>query len=87
MDRQAGIGIEAPGASLDRVFADDAAFRRWYDRAMPRVFGYLYQRCGRDRDLAEELTQQAFVEAVRSRRQFSSACMESCAKSASATST
>jgi RNA polymerase sigma-70 factor (ECF subfamily) len=43
-----------------------AAFRAWYDAVLPRVYGYLFQRCCRDRDLAEELTQQTFVEAVRS---------------------
>jgi RNA polymerase sigma-70 factor, ECF subfamily len=57
-------------ASLEAVFADDAAFRTWYDEALPQVFRYLYHRCGRDRDLAEELTQQAFVEAVRSHATF-----------------
>ena len=43
------------------------AFRAWYDDALPKVFGYLYMRCGRDRELAEELTQQTFVEAIAAR--------------------
>jgi RNA polymerase sigma-70 factor (ECF subfamily) len=34
------------------------------------VFRYLYHRCGRDRDLAEELAQQTFVAAVRSQSTF-----------------
>jgi len=50
---------------LDGVLADDAAFRAWYDATLPIVFRYLYHRCGRDRALAEELTQQTFVDAVR----------------------
>ena len=52
------------------VLADEQAFRAWYDRSLPTVYGYLFHRCGRDPDLAEELTQQAFVEAVRHYRRF-----------------
>ncbi len=52
------------------VVADEQAFRAWYDQSLPTVYGYLFHRCGRDPDLAEELTQQAFVEAVRNSRRF-----------------
>lgn len=52
------------------VFADELAFRAWYEQSLPRVYAYLLHRCGRDPELAEELTQQAFVEAVRSRARF-----------------
>lgn len=52
------------------VLADEQAFRAWYDRSLPSVYGYLFHRCGRDPDLAEELTQQAFVEAVRNYGRF-----------------
>jgi RNA polymerase sigma-70 factor (ECF subfamily) len=52
------------------ILADEQAFRAWYERSLPTVFGYLFHRCGRDPHLAEELTQQAFVEAVRSRPKF-----------------
>lgn len=50
---------------LARAFADPAAFRAWYDVAVVRVYGYLYGRCGGDMDLAEELTQQTFLQAIR----------------------
>src|SRR6187200_192329 len=52
------------------VFADETAFRSWYERSLPTVYGYLFHRCGRNPALAEELTQEAFVEAVRGRRRF-----------------
>ena len=55
---------------LSAVFADELAFRGWYERSLPRVYAYLFHRCGRNPELAEELTQQAFVEAVRGRRRF-----------------
>jgi RNA polymerase sigma-70 factor (ECF subfamily) len=55
---------------LAAVFADEPAFRVWYERSLPHVYGYLFHRCGRNPELAEELTQQAFVEAVRSRGRF-----------------
>lgn len=53
-----------PGALAD-VLTDEATFRAWYDAALPRVYAYLFNRCGRDRELAEELTQQTFVDAYR----------------------
>ena len=52
------------------VFADEVAFRTWYEHSLPRVYAYLFHRCGRDPELAEELAQQAFVEAVRTRARF-----------------
>jgi RNA polymerase sigma-70 factor, ECF subfamily len=57
------------GGPLADVFADEAAFRAFYDRALPRVFGYLLNRVG-DRAVAEELTQQAFLEATRGRAAY-----------------
>jgi RNA polymerase sigma-70 factor (ECF subfamily) len=47
---------------------EEEAFRGWYERTLPRVYAYLLNRCGRNADLAEELTQQTFVDALRSRR-------------------
>lgn len=49
---------------------DDDAFRSWYDATLPRVYRYLLARCGGDPALAEELTQQTYIEAVRNRRRF-----------------
>lgn len=57
-------------SGLVAVFANELAFRAWYERSLPRVYAYLFHRCGRNAELAEELTQQAFVEAVRSRGRF-----------------
>jgi RNA polymerase sigma-70 factor (ECF subfamily) len=67
--------VQPSTASEDRsavaaVFADDLAFRAWYEHSLPRVYAYLFHRCGRNPELAEELAQQAFVEAVRSRARF-----------------
>jgi RNA polymerase sigma-70 factor, ECF subfamily len=52
------------------VFGDETAFRAWYDSALPRIFGYLFDRCGAVRSVAEELTQETFIEAVRVRNRF-----------------
>lgn len=57
-------------ADFASVFATEAAFREWYDAAAPRVYAYLHGRCGGDSALAEELTQQTFVSAIRSRDGF-----------------
>ncbi len=59
-------------AMFDRVFDYDVAerldldaegFRRFYEVALPRVFGYLVHRCG-SVALAEDLTQETFLAAV-----------------------
>ncbi|HUG95555.1 MAG TPA: RNA polymerase sigma factor [Pleomorphomonadaceae bacterium] len=62
--------INGARSELGAVFADEIAFRAWYDRSLPTVYGYLFHRCGRNPELAEELTQEAFVEAVRSYGRF-----------------
>jgi RNA polymerase sigma-70 factor, ECF subfamily len=50
--------------------SDDAAFRRWYEHTLPRVFGYLRSRCAGDDALAEELTQQTYIVAIEQRSRF-----------------
>lgn len=52
---------------LERIFADEDAFQLWYEVAARRLYAYLFGRCGGDPSLAEELTQQAFLQAVRHR--------------------
>ncbi|MCU0478849.1 MAG: RNA polymerase sigma factor [Chloroflexi bacterium] len=67
--------LEQPVAT-DRVaefracFASEAAFRRFYDNALPRLYGYLLHRCRGDAALAEDLTQTAFAEALRRRNAY-----------------
>ena len=56
--------------SLSAIVRDEARFRDWYDTTVPRVHRYLAARCGGDDELAEELTQQTFVEAIRNRARF-----------------
>lgn len=69
-DTTDSVGVPTAIAGDAAVLADEQAFRAWYDRSLPTVYGYLFHRCGRDADLAEELTQQAFVEAVRNFGRF-----------------
>ncbi len=63
--RSAPATWDSPMPSLARLFDDQVAFRDWYDRALPRVYRYLLARCSGDIHLAEELTQETFIEAVR----------------------
>jgi RNA polymerase sigma-70 factor (ECF subfamily) len=49
---------------------DEAAFTAWYEQALPRVYGFVYGRCGGDSTMAEDVTAQAFLEAVRARNSF-----------------
>ena len=75
VDESAGSGRSPRGGQLDLTLSfaelveNPARFRLWYDGALPRVYRYLLARCG-DQAVAEELTQEAFVEAIRSRRRF-----------------
>ena len=57
-------------ADLDGLLRDEAAFRAWYDATLPRVYGYLLLRTGRDHQVAEDLTQETFAEFVRSRHRY-----------------
>src|SRR2546427_9309182 len=68
MTMRTSLGAEL--VSLNTIMADQAGFRDWYELALPRVYRYLLARCGGDADLAEELTQQTFVEGVRRRANF-----------------
>ena len=56
--------------TLSELVQDEAAFREWYDRTLPRVYRYLLARCGGEASLAEELAQQTFIEAVWHSDQF-----------------
>ena len=68
MTMQAGLGAEP--MNLNTIIADQAAFKVWYELAVPRVYRYLLVRCGGDVDLAEEMTQQTFVEGIRRKATF-----------------
>lgn len=68
MTMRTSLGAEL--VSLNTIMADHAGFQVWYELALPRVYRYLLARCGGDADLAEELTQQTFVEGVRQRANF-----------------
>ena len=60
----------ARAAEFIALCADNASFREWYDGALPRVYGYVQGRAGGDASLAEEITQQAFISAIRARTKF-----------------
>jgi RNA polymerase sigma-70 factor, ECF subfamily len=61
-DLQAGRRRQFTG-----TFASESAFRAFYDRTLPVVYGYLVRRCGGDTALAEDLAQATFIEAVQRR--------------------
>jgi len=61
----------APGGSAPAVRSGDSTDRlsAFFDHAIGEVFPYLYRRCGHDREVAEDLTQDTFVTAVRALRE------------------
>lgn len=63
------MAIESEG-DLATLVHDEDRFRAWYDATLPRVYRYLLARCAGDVTLAEEITQQTFVQAIRERDRF-----------------
>lgn len=59
----------AVAATQGLEFADEEAFRAWYEAALPRVYGYLLARTN-DGPWSEDLTQRAFIAAIRARGTF-----------------
>jgi RNA polymerase sigma-70 factor (ECF subfamily) len=57
-------------AAFVALCADDRAFSTWYDVALPRVYGFVHGRTGGDPTLSEDITAEAFLEAVRARASF-----------------
>jgi len=49
---------------------DPTAFRAWYEATLPTIYGFVLARCAGATSVAEELTQDAFVEAIRMRNRF-----------------
>lgn len=56
--------------SFEALCADERAFDEWYAAALPVVYGYVHGRTGGDVALAEDVTAEAFLEAVRARASF-----------------
>lgn len=48
-----------------RGVRDEASFRVFYDEALPRIYGYFLRRTGGSAAVAEDLTQDTFLAAVR----------------------
>ncbi len=44
---------------------DPESFRAFYEEALPRMYGYFLHRCGGSIAIAEDLTQETFLAAVR----------------------
>jgi RNA polymerase sigma-70 factor (ECF subfamily) len=65
-----GLAEQERAGRFRSRFEDETAFRAWYDATLPRVYGYLFDRCGGNKALAEELTQETFEEAIRGRARF-----------------
>jgi RNA polymerase sigma-70 factor, ECF subfamily len=56
--------LEPTGAKVEGLGLQADGFRRFYDDALPRVYGYLLRRCGGSVSVAEDLTQETFLAAV-----------------------
>jgi RNA polymerase sigma-70 factor (ECF subfamily) len=66
----ADVSVTRDATELDLAFSSERAFREWYDRTLPRVYGYVLGHTAGDAELAQEITQQTFVAALRGHRLF-----------------
>jgi len=55
--------------TLAEIVSNEQSFRAWYDQVAPRVYAYLLSRCS-IATVAEELTQQTLIAAIRSAATF-----------------
>jgi RNA polymerase sigma-70 factor (ECF subfamily) len=70
-----GLPFQLPGVRRvprETGAPDTAALARWFDTALPRIFGYFLPRVGGNVDIAEDLTQETMLAAVRSRERGTS---------------
>lgn len=54
--------------SADSGLSDPETFRAFYDEALPVVYGYFFKRCGGNREVAADLSQETFLSALRAIR-------------------
>lgn len=59
-----GGTVSRPRGHPSGALLDPTSFREFYERALPRIYGYFFRRCGGSDDLARELTQETFTAAV-----------------------
>ena len=57
--------MSLPEAEAPALRLDPDGFRAFYEEALPRVYGYFLHRCGGSVPIAEDLTQETFLAAVR----------------------
>ena len=59
------MGMEAHCEPQAPVSLEAERFTQWYSGVLPRVYGYLYKATGGDKAKTENLTQETFLQAVR----------------------
>jgi RNA polymerase sigma-70 factor (ECF subfamily) len=67
-DPTGDVLVAAETPDVPRPVLDPEGFRAFYDVALPRVYGYFLHRCGGRVNVAEDLTQETFMAAVRELR-------------------
>jgi RNA polymerase sigma-70 factor (ECF subfamily) len=63
------LPMQLPGlrrVSRETAAPDTATLARWFDAALPRIYGYFLPRVGGNVEIAEDLTQETMLAAVRS---------------------
>lgn len=60
MDVQRGTN-----AGFEPSIRDASVFQAFYEENLPKIYGYFLNRCGGDASVAEDLTQETFLAAVR----------------------
>src|SRR3972149_7997714 len=56
--------MHVPTEESEVLLSQRDDFRAFYEEALPRVYTYLFHRCGGSVSVAEDLTQETFLAAV-----------------------
>src|SRR5687767_13807817 len=52
------------------LFGDVAALRAWFDASLPKLFGFVFVRCGGVEAVAQDIVSETLLDAVRRRDSF-----------------
>ena len=60
-----GETMAATASTASERLGNQDVFSAFYERSLPKIYGYFLHRCGNNAAIAEDLTQETFIAAVR----------------------
>lgn len=69
MRKEWRTGLKSAPEEIEFDLRDSASVAAFYDAALPRIYSYFFNRCGGRAPVAEDLTQETFMAAVKELKQ------------------